>query len=364
MTTRRSIPQLVVALLVMAAGTAAANDPIHSLTGNLRLGFGFASENLAVVPYTPALEPNGRIDATPMAFAWQPTAADPLTMIFTPAVLTAQAIPHKTPVFLANNMILQAASSLAAQWPKVKATLAPSGRTGPATVSFCPGQVVLPLGNPGCISAQGGSHSGRLRYVATSNQFGGPAQPNVSGFAGIHFPVAGVPPCDAVNGPSPCTAALFSLGPPNTVAIGAPFGFVTIAAALAAPNIKKVNVAVDGSIISSTPGFSTSPGLQHTVTSFGGPWTTGMLTVSVTDNAGPMQHIFMLSGSDTRVAGIGSISLVSGSLVTRSIVGTSGNRGWLNLTAPAPSAGLGAAAALGFVGLLHGLLRRRRSTRR
>ena len=87
----------------------------------------------------------------------------------------------------------------------------------------------------------------------------------------------------------------------------------------------------------------TSPGLGagigNPATSFGGPWTTGMLTVNQTGAVGTPQ-VFILTGSDNRVNGIGTISLVAGGLSDRALTGRTANRGWLNLTIGGDTPGL------------------------
>ena len=89
----------------------------------------------------------------------------------------------------------------------------------------------------------------------------------------------------------------------------------------------------------------------------GFPWSTGFITLSQ-PGAGPPE-IFFLSGTDMRVAGVGNVSLVAGALSTRALSGPNGNRAWLSLTLPEPTAAVGAAGALAMLGLLHGLVRRR-----
>ncbi len=63
--------------------------------------------------------------------------------------------------------------------------------------------------------------------------------------------------------------------------------------------------------------------------SWGGPWSTGLLIVEQPLASPP--ETFTLSGSDNRVNGVGSLSLVSGSVSTRGVSGPNANRGWLNL---------------------------------
>jgi hypothetical protein len=100
-------------------------------------------------------------------------------------------------------------------------------------------------------------------------------------------------------------------------------------------------------------------GLPNPATSYGGPWTTGMLTVSVTANAGATVEIFMLTGSDGRVSGTGGVSLVTGTISDRTLRGPNANRGWLQIYVPEPGATLGAVAALLTLVTGHGLTRRR-----
>ena len=72
----------------------------------------------------------------------------------------------------------------------------------------------------------------------------------------------------------------------------------------------------------------------------------------------------MLSGSDARVGGQGSISLVAGAVSLRGLTGAHADRGWLNLVVghrniPAVSAP-GLAAAFGLLALAGGYALRRR----
>jgi hypothetical protein len=76
-------------------------------------------------------------------------------------------------------------------------------------------------------------------------------------------------------------------------------------------------------------GVAATP-FKNSAAGFGGPWTTGQLTV-VQTKASPTE-IFTLSGSDGRApTGIGPISLVAGGLSNRARSGPNANRGWLNL---------------------------------
>ena len=99
-------------------------------------------------------------------------------------------------------------------------------------------------------------------------------------------------------------------------------------------------------------------GLTNMAASTGYPWTTGMLTVAA-PAAGGGGEIFMLSGMDSRVNGVGVIQLVSGTLSRRTVTGPNANRAWLQINVPEPGVTLGALGALGMLALCHGLARRR-----
>jgi hypothetical protein len=92
----------------------------------------------------------------------------------------------------------------------------------------------------------------------------------------------------------------------------------------------------------------------------GFPWTTGKITISQ-PGALPEPEVFFLSGTDTRdTQGTGNVTLVSGALSQRALSGPNANRGWVRMLLPEPGAALGAAGALGLLGVCHSLVRRRR----
>jgi len=88
------------------------------------------------------------------------------------------------------------------------------------------------------------------------------------------------------------------------------------------------------------------------------PFTTGMITISQPTALGTPE-VFTLTGMDSRVGGVGTISLVAGALSDRVYSGANANRSWAQYTLPEPGAVLGAAAALAMLGVCHGLVRRR-----
>jgi hypothetical protein len=96
--------------------------------------------------------------------------------------------------------------------------------------------------------------------------------------------------------------------------------------------------------------------------SIGFPWTTGRITISAAGAAGAAEK-FVITGMDSRMNGVGTISLVSGAVSFRNITGTNANRGWLRLIVPEPGAMVGAAAALAVLAICHVVSSRRERRR-
>jgi hypothetical protein len=201
---------------------------------------------------------------------------------------------------------------------------------------------------------------GRLRYTRTANQFGGPAVGAFNGVADLAVPVAALPPCSYGGGANPnCLAAFANATPIAPAAVGGSFGLsVQAAAAPNMPGVFHATIAANGQILALFGGFATVPG--EAVTSFGAPWTTGMITVSV---SGAVPMAFMTTGTDLRTpAGSGVVSMVAGSVSVRTLTGPSANRGHLTLMVPEPRVMAGSAAAGLMLAVCHSLVRRR-STR-
>ena len=122
----------------------------------------------------------------------------------------------------------------------------------------------------------------------------------------------------------------FSQVVPAATAIGgAAFGQVNISSPAPTPgNVRFIGVLADGQVtaVGATP-LATAP--KNNVIDYGAPYTTGKVTVRAPLALGGAET-FYLQGSDSRVDGIGSISLVTGGLSLRSISGYNANRGWLN----------------------------------
>ena len=377
MTFSASVLRLATLLVtfVFAAGvwsSTAQAQPAYSLTGNARFQIG---NGLPIpVGFTPA--PNGAVLATSKAFVVQTPGPDPQVMKIKPGAFTiAPTPPRNIGLFPQNNALFQVQTGVGlsvpgasrfttagpgTKWVTFGGTLSAGGRTGASTVTFCAGSVVTPTGNPGCTNPNNGVINGLMRYTKTVAQFGGQANGSVSGTANIAIRAGGTPPC-AWTPATSCTA-IFAIANPSTVgAQGAPFGLYNSSAGAAPnPGVALVNANAQGTI---TTVVATLPyaGLPNPATSYGGPWTTGMITITV--NAASPPETFVLSGSDARVGGQGSISLVNATIANRGVSGPNANRGWLNMVVghrniPAVSAP-GLAAAFGLLALAGGYALRR-----
>jgi len=340
------------------SAAAQAKTAVHSLTGNARFQLG----NAAPIPIGFTAPPNGRIDAVPGAFVMQTTGPDPKQMTIPPGQLKAPAVPraagnfqHATPVFQVYTAI-----SFSFPAPGRGGVLRAGGRTGPPTVRFCPGMTPW---SPCPTPDAGPGLEGLVRYTKTAAQFGGALQGRLGGAANVAMRVSGTPPGTVT--------AIFALAdPPPTAAQGGPFGFTitATAAAPAPPNGVGVFLGAPNGTLIGPPIWQdpTAYGLPNTLTSYGCPWTTGRVTVSESAGIGGGPSLFIFTGSDNRVNGVGTISLVSGSISNRGVSGPTGNRGWLNLTVgpridPVPAiSGRGLAAVVGLVALAGGYALRRR----
>jgi len=206
----------------------------------------------------------------------------------------------------------------------------------------------------------GGAIPGGMRYTATGAQFGGPLRPDISGKATVALRVAGTPP-------GAVTAINDFASPTGPGAIGGPFNvqITTVAAVPGAASGVFVGSADAAGLITNVAASGLGAGIGNGATSYGGPWTTGRITISQLA-ASPIET-FILSGSDSRTpGGLGNISLVAGAISARVLSGPNGNRGWLNLTivpvVPLLPPGVLAATG-GLVALAGGyMLRRRQAT--
>lgn len=384
-----------IALIVAFAGTASAQFLLTGARsgGALQIGTGLPLPvpdsgvylgGMTTATAGPLFYPELGVKANPnVQFGAAPTRTIMQTLgtaaggaiILPPGVLSkpANGTPAPIPVFTTNPTLFQVATSISYAWPASAAVF---------SAGNAPGTTVLGTGGGGVIA-----------YSGSAKAFGGAAQFTIapgSGAAGGRVPPNGVGALPVATvwvnlGGLPGTQmAVGILGASNMASLGAPgapiaqpaattafgpltpgagpFGLINVTAM--APGGPCCAGGPFGTIASSIPipGITGVPALSNMVTaSKGFPWTTGFITVSQ-PGANPAE-IFFLSGADNRVSGVGNISLVSGALSLRNLSGPNANRGWvsLQLTTPEPAAMLGAAGALGVLGLCHTIVRRRRS---
>jgi hypothetical protein len=359
------------ALVAGYSATALAQVQVHSLTGNARYQIG----NGLPIPIGFTAAPVGRVHVLPGALVTETTGPDPQKMILAPSGATAPGNKVVIGLFAANPALFQVATAIPLAGPKAPgATFSAGGRTGATTVTWCPGTPgpapsTEPSWNPSCAGPAAGSGiNGLLRYTSFRNQFGGQNQGNVGGYADIAIRVGTHTPANGT-----VTAEFAIANPYPTGAQGGPFGFVgtTAGAAPAPPNGKGVfNAGPNGTLLTRIATNTVSAGVPNPATTYGAPWTTGRVTVSVTANEGAAE-VFTFTGSDNRVNGVGTISLVCGGISDRGVSGPNGNRGWLNLTVgpvifdgpiPAVSHG-GLAAVFGLLALAGGYALHRKGRR-
>lgn len=317
------------------ATSAQAQTNTYSISGNSRTQIG----NGLPIPigFTPV--PDGRIQILPGQFIQQTTGPDPKQMTLLPSGATAPGNKVVLPLKWSNSGIFQIATAFAIQAPGVTATLRASGRTGPPVVTWCPGLPVPTASyNPSCSTPPtpgAGPVPGLMRYTRTANQFGGVSQGHLAGPGTLMLNAAGVAlPCDFNTGT--CIAAIANVSPAPTAAIGGAFGWFN-ATSNPAPSPGAFNAIVLGGgypisgyvVYLTSPGLG--PGLGNPATSFGGPWTTGRVTIRANSTINGSYELFTITGSDNRVNGLGSISLVAGSVSQRGVSGPNANRGWMNL---------------------------------
>jgi hypothetical protein len=353
---------VVFAFVAGLAGTASAT--VHPLGGNGRFQIG---DGLPI-PATFAPAPTGRLLPVTGAVVSQ-TGTDPMAIKFPNAAMKAAVVPVNVPVAITNPAVFQVKTSIGITYPYsvggADQTVSAGGRTGAAVVSYCPGQAVTPTGNPACASGAAAPHpnvKGILTYTATGAQFGGAMAGRVFGGADVALVGASAAPCTGC-------LAIMALASPNTTGtggVGNQFGGMgTSPGAAPSSGYLIVTATAAGAITNATPTPSLMAGLTNAATTFGGPWTTGMLTVTAPFALGAAE-VFTLTGSDARVSGVGSISLVSGSLSNRAISGPNANRGWLNLSMGGPlgalpsMSGPGIAALVGLMSLAGGYAMRQR----
>jgi hypothetical protein len=206
----------------------------------------------------------------------------------------------------------------------------------------------------------------QIRYSKSAAQFGGPSTTKVVPITPIVVWANGgaMLPCKhpAFGGANAsCVAPLLAAYPDSTAAAGAAVGFTNMTPGTPVPMSPNV-VAVSVPNVMGTIAMSVNAGvnlnLTNMATSAGFPWTTGQIQISQS-MAALTPEVFTITGMDSRMGGVGTLSLVSGALSNRKASGPNSNRSWARYTLPEPGAVLGAAAALAVLGICHGLVRRR-----
>ena len=354
---RISIAVLTIAATALLATTAGAQTARYPITGNVQFQIG---DGLPV----PILPP-GADNIQPGAGVRQGTAAaDPRAMQFNGGEITHPGTPFTLPVFANNPNVFQVRTAILFAFPNGPATLSAGGRPGGATVNWCPGINITGTATGGCLTpAAGPGINGRITYTATAAQFGGSAQAAGGGAADVALRAGAAAPCD-YNVTATCLAIFALATPAGTGVVGGDFNnSVTSAGGAPSPGLYAVIVAANGAIVSIT-NTGLGPGAPNPVTSYGAPWTTGMLSLLNTAVLGTPEN-FQLTGSDARVGGVGTISLVAGGMSDRTLSGPNANRGWLNLTVGETTPALGTwgigALAIALAGVATRRLRRRES---
>jgi len=331
------------AMLALAWATSAqAVTASYSLSGNSRAQIG----NGLPLPITFQPAPNGKVQVAAGATVMQTTGPDPKVMTFTQNPTASWGPETSTAhVALFNPVVWQVKTSLIVNGPAqtamtaATAMMAAGGRSGPAILTWCPGQP-LPTAafNPGCTNpasatmVHGASMNASLRYEATHNQFGGTSRTQVAGGASVVIQAgATMAPCKhtSLGGIHASCIGAFSVVNPNPTGIGGgPFGIANITTPALSANIFLAGVLTSGTVTAVGAGpLGSFP--KNNVKSYGAPITTGKVTIRAPLAAGGPET-FYLQGSDNRVDGIGSISFVNGGLSARSLSGDNGNRGWAN----------------------------------
>ena len=144
---RKAAVLAVFALIAGVSSTAfAQKTKLYSISGDARYQIG----NGLPIPIGLTPAPHGRVHIVPGAAILQTTGPDPKKMILPPSGATAPGNPVVVGLFAANSALFQVGTAIPLAGPKGTAVLSAGGRTGAATVSWCPGSTVTPSGNPGC----------------------------------------------------------------------------------------------------------------------------------------------------------------------------------------------------------------------
>jgi hypothetical protein len=230
------------------------------------------------------------------------------------------------------------------------AVLEAGGRSGPPDATFF------------------GPEGSAIRYHKTVAQFGGRLQFQLASATPVRVWIPALDamlPCKhpALGGSDPNCMANRIEQPLGTIAaIGAKFGtfiWTTAGPPPKSPHLRAISVPNTTGAIAKSVAFDTKTETNK-LGATGFPWTTGRVAISVPAALGG-KEAFTITGMDSRVNGVGGISLVSGALSNRHLTGANASRGWLRLNLPEPAAALGAGAAIAALAICHGLARRHAS---
>jgi len=372
-------PALLIAVTGAMSAQAQTTHPLHPFYTNARAQIG---DGLPL-PITLTPPPYGGIHAVPGATAVQGTTTTvPPSIMIATGQLTAPGTPMNIGAKANNPNIFQVQTSIAISWPKAPITFVANGRTGPDTVTWCPG-FPLPTTslNPSCTNPATTTPinppvNSSLKYVRTANALGGTAQGAIAGVGGMTVgggtgrgavvavrAGANQAPCVFLPKGN-CRAAFDTVLPAPTQAGGGPFGFTNMTPGVPKvfPGVFDISANTMGTITYISVTGLPANGFSNKATSWGGPWTAGSLVVQALTAAGSPE-VFTLMGNDQIVGTMTStrvrqISLVSGAVSARTASKPNANRGWMNLYLPEPGAALGTVGALLALLVCHNVVRR------
>jgi hypothetical protein len=363
-----SLVALLVTLLVASGSQAQTYYSVTGGGGQAQIGDGLPLP--AQDQVTPMGAPIGTgtmfppllIPVAPNKLVKQTNGADPKKMTVPPGVFRRIPTTNMTTMGVPAPLVI----GVALNNPTVLQVRTTLSFSGPANVkgsmTFMAGQrvnnVTTYLGTP---------LGAKAKYTSkTGARFGGVSQTRVKNLGSIGVWV------DSPNIPLPCVHTKFGGTRNNCTAFKLPAYPQSLGAAGGPKGNKVVTPGTPPAVppqvffaIPNTTGIITmslpkSPGiaLNNKATSIGFPWTTGQISLSQPAALGGKEN-FKITGMDGRVAGVGTISLVSSALSKRVTSGPNSNRSWARYTLPEPGAVLGAAAALSVLGICHALVRRR-----
>jgi hypothetical protein len=365
----------VIVLLVVSswtwAGVASADTKLYSMVAGARQYTG----SQLTIPVTGPATGSGLVQQeTSTAGLVQPV------LRVWDAQLDRPATASTDPLWLGGpNQAMQLKTSLAIQVPPrdVIVTFFEGGRSGPPTLSFCPGGTDPASGgtvfngaapyNPNCtvVASSGaagiGIANGIMRYTATANQFGGFGAVAAQGTASLA--VMGMQPTqNPATSNSGFGTVAFAGDVIDLSGIGGPIDDPGATGALDGLALKKLLGYTPSGIITQVGAtLGAIPNLAQTA--WNGNLTTGQVMVWVTAvQPGAPTQMVTLTGSDTRTAmGVGNITMVGGAISKTTLTGHSRTHNSITFTiTPEPTMLLGATGALIALVLTHRAMRRRR----